>query len=154
MVEESKMATILDANGVAVNPETGNPDHRTTPIHSFKRAYARGGMVVIVGMVGSEEVEREINRSEAITRAKAVNDMIPKLEYSSDKKLYHFMVESIMAAIIKAKEDDGGKYTSSSVSMHGTALSSDPRVPVGKESAESAPAASAPAKKLKVVDHN
>jgi len=113
---------------VSINPETGNPNHRTTPIYKFKRCYARDGMVVVVGTVGKEDVERMITRREAIYRARAVNDMIPKANYSDEAAEYGRMVEEFMRAITKAKKQDGGKYKSTQVSM--AMASTDPTKPL------------------------
>jgi hypothetical protein len=122
------MGTIVGQNGVAINPETGHPNHRTTPEHKFLRAYARDGMVVVVGKVGDQEVENEITRREAISRATAVNDMVPKTPYSDDAKEYSRIVEQLMKAIHKARDQDGGRYTSARVSM--AMASTDPRSPL------------------------
>jgi len=126
------MSTIIDPGNmpsdVSINPETGHPNQRTTPEHKFVRAYAREGMVIIVGKVGDKEVESMISRKEAIHRATAVNDMIPHTPHSSDAREYSRIVEQLMKAVYKARDQDGGHYTSARVSM--AMASTDPRKPL------------------------
>jgi hypothetical protein len=102
---------------VAINPNTGNPVIRTTPDHAIKRVFARNGEVVIVGEIGGQEVERIIERKEAIHRAQALSDMAKKARHDSDHKELISLVEGFIAAIKQAKEQAGGQYKSTSVSM-------------------------------------
>lgn len=102
---------------VAIDPKTGNPVVRTTPDHKIKRVYANNGMVVVVGLVGDQEVENIITRAEAIYRAQAISDMIKNTKYSSDVSELQDLVESFIEAIQKAKEQEGTKYTGQSISM-------------------------------------
>lgn len=102
---------------VAINPNTGNPVIRTTPEHSIKRVYAHNGMVVIVGEVGGQETERIVDRKEAIHRAQALSEMAKRAQDSSDHSMLINLIETFIEAIKKAKEQEGGKYKSTNVSM-------------------------------------
>lgn len=108
---------LIKQSEVAIDPKTGNPVVRTTPEHAIKRVYAHNGMVVVVGKAGDQEVENIIDRREAISRAQALSDMVKHLTYSSDTTELQRLVESFIEAIKKAKEQEGGQYRSTSVSM-------------------------------------
>ena len=89
------------------------------PEYKVKQITAQGGMVCVEFMVGSEYGNESITRSEAIKRAKAISDMAKTTKYPDERRELMVMVESFTAAIIKAKEQDGGKYKATSVSMAG-----------------------------------
>jgi hypothetical protein len=118
----------MDLSNIAINPETGNPQSRILPDHKVKEIYARNGMVVVVATVGDKDVATEITRPEAINRAKAINEMIPGMRYASDVQEHQRLVEMFMEAIIKAKGQDGGTYTSFAVKQ--AIASTDPRDPL------------------------
>lgn len=106
------------AGDVAIDKATGNPVCRTTPEHRVKRVYANTGMVVVVGEVGGQDVEQSMTRSQAIERARAIQEMIPITPYADERRSLQNMVEQFMDAILKAKEQSGGKYKSVNVSMY------------------------------------
>lgn len=114
------MSNVLIKPGdVAIDPKTGNPVMRTTPEHKIKRVYAHNGMVVIVGEVGGFDVERIVDRKEAVYRAQALSDMAAKSKYSSDHDELMTIVDMFIEALKHAAEQAGKPYTGVSVSMHG-----------------------------------
>lgn len=116
----------LDANGRLKNKKfvvgEGNndpiyPQSREKPEMKIKEIYARTGGVVVAGTEGDRPVQQTITRREAILRARAINEMIPGMTYSSDVKEAQRIVEMFVNAITKAKEQEGQMYKSVSVSM-------------------------------------
>jgi len=103
---------------VAIDPSTGNPVMRTTPEHKLKRVYANGVNVVVVGEIGGQETSSVIPRAEAISRARAINEMATKAKYSDEHDHLVAMVEQFIEAIQKAKENEGGQYTGISIGMY------------------------------------
>lgn len=114
------MGKTVFSRDVAINPETENPVSRTTPEHKIKNVYAHNGMVAIVGDVGGRDVERIVDRREAIARAQAISEMAAKAKYSSDVNELQTLVEMFIEAIKKAAEQANKPYKSISVSMAGT----------------------------------
>jgi hypothetical protein len=107
----------MSAANVAIDPKTNNPVIRTTPEHKIKNVYAKNGMVVIVGDVGGKDVERIVDRREAIARAQALNEMADKSKYSSDRDELQNLVCLFIEAIKQAAEQAGKPYKAISVSM-------------------------------------
>jgi hypothetical protein len=93
------------------------PDQRELPEHKIKRISARGGMVCVEYTVGNEDKRELITRSEAIKRAQSISEMAKMINYPDERLLMQNMVEEFIEATAKAKEQDGGKYTATSVSM-------------------------------------
>jgi len=108
------------SDDVSINPETGNPNFRTTPEHKVTKVYAHNGMVVVCAKVGDQDVESIIERREAIHRAQAISDMAKRAKYQSDHDEQMDIVEMFIEAIKKAKEQaDGQGYKSARVAMTG-----------------------------------
>ena len=104
------------------------PAYRTDPERKVTGISARLGMVCVEYSHGGISKEDTITRSEALNRAKAISDMVKIMKYSDERQDLQKMVEDFIEAIAKAKEQDGGKYTSTSVSMAGA--STDPNDPL------------------------
>jgi len=104
------------------------PPHRTDPERKVKSISARLGMICVEYSHGGIDQEELITRSEAIRRAQAISDMAKMINYSDERQMMQKMVEDFIAAIAKAKEQDGGKYTATSVSMANA--SDDPTKPL------------------------
>jgi len=112
---------VTPKSATAIDPKTGNPVVRDIPEHRLKSVRAKGDRLVVVGEVGGTEVEYNIDRKEAINRAKALSEMAKHAKYSSDRNELLDLVEQVIKAIKQAKENSGKKYTGVSVSMAGIA---------------------------------
>ena len=104
------------------------PAYRTDPERKVTGISARLGMVCIEYTHGGESKEETVTRGEALKRATAISDMVKIMKYSDERQDLQKMVEDFIEAISKAKEQDGGRYKSTSVSMAGA--SKDPTKPL------------------------
>ena len=102
----------------SINADTGNPNSRTTPEHRIKRVYAHNGAVVIVANVGGSDVERIVERREAIERAQSLSEMASHAKTKDQYEEAMELVEMFINAIKKAKEQAGKPYTAVSVGMY------------------------------------
>ena len=105
--------------------------HRVDPERKVKKISARLGMICVEYTHGGVSKEELINRNEAIRRAQAISEMTKNIGYSDERREMQKMVEDFIEAIAQAKSQDGGKYTSTSVSMAGA--SDDPSKPLFSE---------------------
>jgi hypothetical protein len=105
------------------------PGSRTTPEHKITKIYAQDGLVIISGTRDGSEVEERITRSEAISRARAANEMISHLKYKDEVQKLQLIVEQLIQAIDLARKQSGKTYRSKQISMAVTVM--DPRKPIG-----------------------
>jgi len=123
MVDEKKIVPVS-----AKNVDPFIPDHRVDPEWRVNRVTANDGMVTIEITHGNESKVEHVTRSEALRRARAVNEMIPYVKYADERQELQNIVEQYIEAIAKAKAQAGGRYTSTSVSMALTSM--DPGSPL------------------------
>lgn len=128
----------IDPRFVVKDDGEENPMSRKTPIHRVTNVHAEGGMVCIEGVVGDKASKKLVTRREAIARARALIDMMGRMTYPSDISETQRVVDMFVKAIEIAKKQDGGRYTSTRVSM---AISSmDPSSPLFSGNKQVAPA--------------
>ena len=89
------------------------------PEHVVRKVYNKGGQIMVEGQIGDKIVVNKITRSEAIARARALNDVIPSCKYSSDARRLGDLVEQFIKAVRKAATVDGKPYKTK-VSFAGT----------------------------------
>lgn len=111
-----------------IDPRTGHPKHRVTPEHKVGDIYARDGMVVVVGAIGDQEVERTITREEAMFRTRAVDEMLGRTKHASERRKLQQIIDRFMKAVATAEAQDQGKYTP--FEMKEALASIDPRKPL------------------------